>query len=139
MAFINKINQKRSDDFQATIIAEGTILKGNINTSSIFIYGSLEGNIVAKETVTISGKGFVKGKITATTLVVSGLCEGTIDCQIVDILDKGVVDGEVLCDHLVIEKGGFLQGSSKKRNKIVKEKTVEVIENKELKKENKKK
>ena len=78
----------------------------------------------------MSGNGLVKGKIEADTLVVSGLCEGVIDAIVVDIVDKGVVDGEVFCEHLIIEKGGFLQGISKKKKKEEKEKELKSIENK---------
>lgn len=115
MVFINKVNKKRNENTSATVIADGTKIQGDINSDSIYIYGSFEGNIKSGGTVTISDKGLVKGNVVAHTLVISGLCEGTIDCDVVDILNKGIIDGEVTCDHLIIEQGGFLQGTSKKR------------------------
>jgi cytoskeletal protein CcmA (bactofilin family) len=134
MAFVDKFNKEGNENFQASIISEKTTIKGDLEVgSSLLIYGKIFGDIISSGVVTVSGDGFVKGKIVADTIVVSGLCEGVVDANIVDIVNKGVIDGEVSCEHLIIEKGGFLQGISKKRVKRVEEKEVKVIENKDKK------
>jgi len=128
MAFINKVNKKTNENFSATVIAEGTKIKGDINSDSIYIYGSFEGDIQSNGTVTVSEKGYTKGNISAKTLVLSGLCEGHIECDVVDILNKGVLDGDVTCEHLIIEKGGFLKGVSKRKESQSIKNDIKVIE-----------
>ena len=116
MAVFNKSNESRNDNFSATVLAEGTTINGVIDAVAINIYGSFEGTLKSKNTVTIAEKGYAKGEIFAKTLVVNGTVDGTANCDTIEILEKGAFNGTIISEELIIEKGGFFQGESSKKS-----------------------
>ena len=99
-----------------TIIAQGTKINGIIESESINIYGHFEGTLKSQNTVTIAEKGYAKGEIYAQTLVVSGTVDGKASCDIIEVLEKGVLNGSIVVEELIIEKGGFFQGDSSRKS-----------------------
>lgn len=98
----------------ATIIAQGTKLKGEINTDChLHIDGEFEGNIHSKNTVMVGKSGVVSGEIYAQKLIVSGKFNGTTESEIVEILPLGRIDGKIITSELVIERKGIFMGESK--------------------------
>ena len=52
----------------------------------------------------------------------SGLFEGTADCNTIEILPNGHIKGKIITNELIIEKQGFFEGESfKKEDKLEKE------------------
>lgn len=98
----------------ATIIAQGTKLKGEINTDChLHIDGEFEGNIHSKNTVMVGKSGVVSGEIYAQKLIVSGKFNGTTESEVVEILPLGRIDGKIITSELVIERKGIFMGESK--------------------------
>jgi len=98
-----------------SLIGEGTIFKGEINTSgSLRVAGEVVGKIQAKGDVFVSENGKVQGNIFADRVVVAGEVEGNIKSRNgLEITKTGRVDGEVVCDKLLIEEGSVYQGRVK--------------------------
>lgn len=99
-----------------SFIANGTIIKGNINAQSeIFIEGQFEGEILSQSTVVIGENGKGKGTIQANRMVVNGVFEGESECEIIEIMASGRHNGEIIVNELVIERGGSFVGNSRKK------------------------
>lgn len=76
------------------------------------IDGTLEGNVIAKNNVVIGRNGNVNGSVNTEHLVVSGKLLGNCDCNVVEILPQGRIDGEVVARELIIEKSAEFVGQS---------------------------
>ncbi|PAF42034.1 polymer-forming cytoskeletal protein [Helicobacter sp. 11S03491-1] len=111
----------------ATIIAQGTKLKGEIHTDChLHIDGEFEGNIQSKNIVMVGKSGFVSGEIYAQKLLVSGKFSGTTECDVVEILPMGRIDGKIISSELVIERKGIFMGESKTKQSL-NEKTQKIL------------
>lgn len=98
----------------ATIIAQGTRIKGNITTDChLHIDGEFEGKIDSKNTVMIGKNGQVDGEVYANKLVVSGRLKGLTESDTVEISSQGRFEGVITSTELVIEKKGVFIGESK--------------------------
>ncbi len=112
----------------ATIISEGTFVRGGIDTAgSIFIDGKFEGAIASADSLTIGKTGEVVGNVSATTLTVSGLLDGIINADNVNILESGRILGKMQYQNLSIEQNGIFEGEGKMKNStfISKYKSIE--------------
>lgn len=76
------------------------------------IDGRVEGTIDSKADVAVGESGHFEGTITAKNIVVSGQMNANVDCQRLEIVATGQVNGEVITDDLVIESGGRFIGKS---------------------------
>lgn len=98
----------------ATIIAQGTRIKGNITTDChLHIDGEFEGKIDSKNTVMIGKNGQVDGEVYANKLVISGKLKGLTESDTVEISSQGRFEGVITSTELVIEKKGIFIGESK--------------------------
>lgn len=137
MGIFSKTNKQPESKTGTTVISEGTFIRGGIDTAgSIFIDGKFEGVIVAGESLTIGTTGKVIGDIKAKVLTVSGMLDGLIDVEEVNILETGKILGKMQYQNLIIEKNGIFEGEGKMKNstltsqykKIKKNKIQELIE-----------
>lgn len=100
-----------------TTIAQGTKIKGDMSLEcNLNIDGCLVGNINSIGGVTIGKSGRIEGTLVAERLVVSGLFNGDLECNTVEILSGGRVEGNLLTANLVIEDGGIFEGISRRRD-----------------------
>ncbi len=98
----------------ATIIAQGTKIKGEIETDChLHIDGDFDGNIRSKSTVLIGKSGLVKGEIYSSKLIVSGKFKGSTESEVVEIAPLGRFEGTITSTELIIEKKGVFVGESK--------------------------
>lgn len=88
-------------------ISEGTIIRGDINSSSDFrLDGSLVGNFQTKGKIVIGQSGSIKGDIICKNADIEGKFEGKIHVsEILNIKSKAVIHGEVVCAKLSVEPG----------------------------------
>lgn len=98
-----------------TIIATGCKVSGEIKDldGALHIDGRVDGIIETEYDVSIGDKGILKGLVKAKTIVVSGVLEGKVACETIDILSTGKLLGEVICGDLMIEAGGKFIGESR--------------------------
>lgn len=101
----------------ATIIAQGTKIKGDISTDChLHIDGELNGVIHSKNTVMVGKTGLLEGEVFANKLIVGGKFHGSTESDIVEILPGGRFEGTLSASELVIEKKGIFIGESKSKD-----------------------
>ncbi len=97
----------------ATIIASGTLIKGDITlSSSLHIDGEIEGIIHSDNVITIGTKGKVNGEIAAKNLVINGILRGSAESDSIEIMPNGDVKGKLTYNELTIEKGAVFVGET---------------------------
>jgi cytoskeletal protein CcmA (bactofilin family) len=126
MGVFNKSN-KGSTPNGATVIAQGTCIIGGINTKgTVNIDGKFEGVILEADVIAIGLTGEVIGDIKANNLIVNGLFDGKIDCNIVQILENGKVIGDMQYNELIIEPNGKFEGRGIRKDSNLKSRYNEV-------------
>ncbi|WP_341829257.1 polymer-forming cytoskeletal protein [Thiomicrorhabdus marina] len=88
-----------------SIQGEFTELKGELHND-----GLIEGVIDTKFDISIGSEGVVKGLIKARSVVISGLVEGHVACDKIEILPDGKLIGDLICREFVVEPGGKFIG-----------------------------
>lgn len=97
-----------------TIIARGTSVQGDlVLEGNLHIDGALFGTIQSQGDVSVGASGSFDGEVKAHRMVVSGLARGRIECESLEIVEKGKVLGEVASRTFVIEPGGQFVGESR--------------------------
>jgi cytoskeletal protein CcmA (bactofilin family) len=76
----------------------------------LHIDGHLTGVILSDYDVSIGAQGSVNGFVKARTVVLSGVLEGKVACERIDILSGGKLLGELVSGEITIEAGGKLIG-----------------------------
>ena len=126
MGIFGKAN-KRTVQNGATVIAQGTCIIGGITTEgSVHIDGKFEGVILEADMISIGKTGEVIGDIKANNLIVSGLLDGKIDCNEVQILPEGKVIGNMQYNELIIEENGKFEGQGVRKGSNLTSKYDEV-------------
>jgi len=96
-----------------TTVASGTKITGEIEIAcNLHIDGEFEGSIRSKSVITIGKSGSVEGDIVAEKLMVSGKFVGGCECDTVEILPQGRIEGKVVTKEFVIERAGLFIGQS---------------------------
>ena len=80
------------------------------------IDGAHVGRIEAKSRVTIGHEGKVEGELSANTLSVTGVFQGTADCENVEIHAGGTLRGKVISNNLTIDQNCTFEGESVKKS-----------------------
>ncbi|HIP02757.1 MAG TPA: hypothetical protein EYH01_09160 [Campylobacterales bacterium] len=119
----------------ATIITKGTTITGKIvGNDTIHIDGDIEGSIEVDNIVVIGKSGIVNGDIEAQKIISSGIINGNVKCDELEIMEpsivkkrvnarkvqvRGKLEGDVVCDGLLIEPKGFVEGRVQAKSIIV--------------------
>lgn len=110
MALFDKKNVKKNYFSAATIVTEGTTSIGNfIGNDSIHIDGHVVGDIKVNNVVIIGKSGVVTGKIKAQQVISSGICNGDILCDSLELMEKSTTKGNVKSNKVLIK--GELKGN----------------------------
>ena len=135
MGIFSRTNKQPESKVGTTVISEGTFIRGGIDTAgSIFIDGKFEGVIVAGESLTIGKTGEVIGEVRTKVLTVSGMLDGLINVENVNILESGKILGKMQYQNLSIEQNGIFEGEGKMKNSTLTSqyKTIDTYETKDL-------
>lgn len=98
---------------QLTILAEGCTVKGELCVAgNILVAGYVEGKIACQNSVSVGVAGAVRGTVRAREVVVSGMMDGDVCAEVVEILAGGRIQGTIQAEQLIIERGGFFSGAS---------------------------
>ncbi len=129
MAFLKKDSkdEKRTTEIMVTnnneytlnekiaIIAEETVIEGNLNMKNdAHIYGKVKGILISSGDVIVGVKGEIEGDVIANRIVIAGVIKGKIKTTELEIMSEGRAEGEVSYKSLIIDKGGVLEGTTKK-------------------------
>jgi len=113
MAIFGKDRAQQGARNGSTIVATGTEFVGNLTLSdTLHLDGRIDGDVECESSVVIGAEGYLKGRIKAATVVVSGQVDGSVSADRLEIIAGGRVEGDVHIIDLVIEPGGRFNGSS---------------------------
>jgi cytoskeletal protein CcmA (bactofilin family) len=109
---INGSSNNGTGENKVTIIADGTVIRGDIETpSNLRIDGKVIGNIISTSNVAIGKGGMVDGNVAAATLRVSGAIKGNIEVSVKLILDASAsILGDIKAKDISMESGATLNG-----------------------------
>ena len=82
----------------------------------LHIDGVFNGEIHSSNVVTIGKCGIVKCEVTAHKLIVAGQFFGNADCESIELLSSGKIEGQLTAASLTIDSGGSFQGQSIRKN-----------------------
>jgi len=123
MAIFNKGNTMAKET-STTIISQGAKLKGDFNLmAKLHIEGEIEGTVNSSTQISVGKSGLVKGEIVCSKFILNGKFEGKIECDILEITNGGMLNGEIVIRDLIIEKGGIFEGTSTLKKKNASEKS----------------
>lgn len=96
-----------------SFIGSNSIFKGEIKTKgTLRVDGIVEGNIFA-DWVIIGEKSRVKGDVNARGIVIGGRVDGNLKAkEIVELQNKGQINGEIFTSKLIIVEGAIFDGKS---------------------------
>ncbi|MDA3807043.1 MAG: polymer-forming cytoskeletal protein [Thiomicrorhabdus sp.] len=114
MGFFKSSGRHARQEGGKTIIAEGCLISGEIADlkGALHIDGHIDGIIDSGYDVSIGESGHVTGLIKAKQIVLSGLLEGKVACESIEILATGKLIGELICGEFTLEAGGKFIGQS---------------------------
>ena len=115
MVFFKNSNKQliTSNNTDTTIIAKGTKINGNIETScNLHIDGSFEGDITSTGLIIIGISGNIKADIIAEKIIISGKVNGNIKTKVLEITPEGSLVGNITSEEFIIEKDGVFEGES---------------------------
>lgn len=81
-------------------------------TGNMLVAGEVEGDLTCENTLSIGLTGRVRGTVQGRELCVSGLIEGDVHAEIVEIRASGKIQGTLQTHQLIIERGGVFSGAS---------------------------
>ena len=135
MGFFTK-NDSDSKEVNYSVVAKKTKIIGAItNSSNLHIDGTFEGVIYNTINLTIGKSGEVIGEIYAENIIVSGLLDGKIECDNIQILNGGKVVGELKYNDIKIENDAKFEGkliqkqiSTKSKYFLIRPKFIKVLD-----------
>lgn len=100
-------NKKPDYSKEQNKIAQGTILKGDIESEGSFrIEGELQGNLNLKGKVVIGETGIIKGEVICENADIEGTFEGKLKVNTcLNLKSTANISGDVITDQLVVEAG----------------------------------
>ena len=106
--------KKVSSNFDS-VIGKNTILKGDIECGgSIRVEGTVTGDIIVEGDIYLGKEGYVKGKVEAVNVHVSGMMEGNLKATgILRIMSSARLIGDVEVKSFVADEGAVFQGNCK--------------------------
>jgi cytoskeletal protein CcmA (bactofilin family) len=108
----NKTQQNAETGSATAFLGKGAKLVGKISLDGpARIEGNIEGEIEAKDTLTIGEDAVVKAKITGTTVIVHGHVTGDIAARTrLELKNPGRIQGNITTATLVIQEGTSFEG-----------------------------
>ena len=96
-----------------TVIAREVCFEGNLRaTGQVYIYGEIQGNIIASEgVVKVMRSGLVNGNITSHELIINGTVKGECKAESIDIGEHANINGALDYIALSVKKGAVFVGS----------------------------
>lgn len=114
----------------ASLISEGSKITGELSGNGDFmISGEVEGDCDLSGTVTLTRKGFWKGRLKAGAVIIAGRVDGDVICDgHIEISNTANISGTVTGGAIAVAEGAVVQGTMKT---TAAEKPVEFVEKRE--------
>lgn len=101
-----------------SILGAGSFCKGSVKVDGgLRIDGTVDGEVVVSETLTVGKEGVITGDVTVNQAIVGGKIQGTVRAeQQLELQSGSRLEGDIFTRSLVIEDGVFFEGSCKMSN-----------------------
>ena len=113
MGFLKKDSDFASGEHFSVVSAEW-YCQGTLSVQgSLRVDGKLEGSVDNARQVIVGEGGKIIGDVTGQTVVCGGDIEGNVCAEMVEVLAKASVKGDIRAQKMIVEEGGRIEGLCK--------------------------
>lgn len=113
MGFLKKDSDFASGEHFSIVSAE-CYFQGTLNVQgSLRVDGHLAGSVDNARQVIIGEGGKITGDVTAQTVVCGGDIEGNVCADMLEVLSKASIKGDIRAQKMMVEEGGRIEGLCK--------------------------
>ena len=96
-------------------LGAGTVIQGKLSFDTpVRIDGKLSGEIHSTDAIIVGEEGVIDAEVEVKTLIVMGLVKGKITAtNLIEILDKGKLQGDIVTPTLMVDEGAQFDGNCK--------------------------
>lgn len=110
MGFLKKDSDFSSGEHFSVVSAE-CYFQGTLNVQgSLRVDGTLEGAVDNARHVIVGDGGKIVGDVTAQIVVCGGAIEGNVCADMLEILGKASILGDIRAKKMIVEEGGRIDG-----------------------------
>lgn len=110
MAFLKKDSDFASGE-HFSIVSTECYFQGTLSVQgSLRVDGKLEGSVDNARQVIVGEEGKITGDVTAQNVVCAGEIEGNVCAEMVEVLSKASVKGDIRAKKMIVEEGGRIEG-----------------------------
>lgn len=110
MGFLKKDSDFSSGEHFSVVSAE-CYFQGTLNVQgSLRVDGTLEGAVDNARHVIVGDGGKIVGDVTAQIVVCGGAIEGNVCAEMLEILGKASILGDIRAKKMIVEEGGRIDG-----------------------------
>ncbi len=110
MGFLKKDSDFSSSEHFSVVSAE-CYFQGTLNVQgSLRVDGTLEGSVDNARHVIVGDGGKIVGDVTAQIVVCGGAIEGNVCAEMLEVLSKASILGDIRAKKMIVEEGGRIDG-----------------------------
>ena len=110
MGFLKKDSDFSSGEHFSVVSAE-CYFQGTLNVQgSLRVDGTLEGSVDNARHVIVGDGGKIVGDVTAQIVVCGGVIEGNVCAEMLEVLSKATILGDIRAKKMIVEEGGRIDG-----------------------------
>ena len=110
MGFLKKDSDFSSGEHFSVVSAE-CYFQGTLNVQgSLRVDGTLEGSVDNARHVIVGEAGKIVGDVTAQIVVCGGTIEGNVCADMLEVLSKASILGDIRAKKMIVEEGGRIDG-----------------------------
>ena len=110
MGFLKKDSDFSSGEHFSVVSAE-CYFQGTLNVQgSLRVDGTLEGSVDNARHVIVGDGGKIVGDVTAQIVVCGGAIEGNVCAEMLEVLGKAAILGDIRAKKMIVEEGGRIDG-----------------------------
>jgi cytoskeletal protein CcmA (bactofilin family) len=103
--------QRRPRELKESVVAADISIEGKIEGAGhVRIAGKFKGDVHVEGNLTIDAGAHLTGQVQANTVIVGGELNGNITAQRVELLETGVINGDVKATQLTVAAGSRMRG-----------------------------
>jgi len=113
MGFLKKDSDFASGEHFSIVSAE-CYFQGTLSVQgSLRVDGHLAGSVDNARQVIVGEGGKITGDVTAQTIVCGGDIEGNVCADMLEVLAKASIKGDIRAQKMIVEEGGRIEGMCK--------------------------
>ena len=113
MGFLKKDSDFASGEHFSIVSAE-CYFQGTLSVQgSLRVDGTLEGSVDNARQVIVGEGGKIVGDVTGQTVVCGGEIEGNVCAEMLEVLGKASIRGDIRAQKMIVEEGGRIEGLCK--------------------------